>query len=176
MSLQQHPSIACARIGIGLLALTMLAGCSQTDPIQVKSRYGPGVRPSGLGPAFAWAPAPPTDPAGSPLSNPEVRQLIHGTLERELAAKGFTLSTADAAGFWLDCRIGRREKTDASVNPHGDVIEEGSLVLDVLDPETGKLIWRGVAQARINREASPEMREKRLNLAVRELIKAFPPK
>jgi hypothetical protein len=62
------------------------------------------------------------------------------------------------------------------VNPHGDVIQEGSLVLDVLDPGAGKLIWRGVAQARISLTASPDVREKRLNLAVRQLMKDFPPK
>jgi hypothetical protein len=62
------------------------------------------------------------------------------------------------------------------VNPHGEVFEEGSLVLDVLDPQSGKLIWRSVARARLDMATSPEVKEQRLTLAVQHLMKDFPPR
>ena len=154
----------------------MFVGCGETESINASTRYGPGVKLSGLGPAFAWAPSAPADPANPPVGGPELRQLIHSIVERELKAKGFTPSAADSPDFLIDYRIGKRQKTDSGVNPHGEVFDEGSLVLDVLNPQSGALIWRGVAQARVLYGITPEVREKRLNLAVQRLMKDFPPK
>jgi hypothetical protein len=176
MTLRQHFSPKFLPATVCLLGSAIFAGCSESEQIDVTSRYGAGVKLSGLGPTYAWAPAPAADSASPPLGSEELRQLIRTTIEKGLAAKGFSQSTTAPADFWIDFRIGKREKTDSGVNPHGEVFEEGSLVLDVLNPQNGKLIWRGVARARILLTAQPDVREKRLNLAVQRLMKDFPPK
>jgi Domain of unknown function (DUF4136) len=54
------------------------------------------------------------------------------------------------------------------------VFEQGSLVLDVSSTKTGNLVWRGIAEAEINRDKSPEEREARVRGAIADLVKKFP--
>ncbi|HVP10421.1 MAG TPA: DUF4136 domain-containing protein [Phycisphaerae bacterium] len=176
MTLRQCLSVRSVCAAMALVGATISAGCSDTEPITASSRYGPGVKLSGLGPTYAWSPSPSIDPANPPFGNVEFVQMLHRLVEKELAAKGFAPASPQSANFWVDCRIGKREKTDSGVNPHGEVFNEGSLVLDVLEPQSGKLIWRAVAQARILPDATTEVRNKRLNTAVQRLMKDFPPK
>jgi hypothetical protein len=55
-------------------------------------------------------------------------------------------------------------------------LEQGTLVLDAYNADTGLLIWRGVAQAEIDRTQSPEKRAELVDKAVRRLIQEFPPR
>ena len=55
------------------------------------------------------------------------------------------------------------------------VIEQGSLVMDVWTPDK-KPMWRGVAQAEMNRQKPQPEREKRVREAITDILKQFPPK
>ena len=52
---------------------------------------------------------------------------------------------------------------------------EGSLILDIVDARTNHALWRGTATARLIEKVKPEERERRINEAVQELLKKFPP-
>jgi hypothetical protein len=54
--------------------------------------------------------------------------------------------------------------------------EEGTLVLDFLAPNGKDLLWRGVARRTLDDRPTPEKTEKRINGAVEEILKGFPPK
>jgi hypothetical protein len=56
------------------------------------------------------------------------------------------------------------------------VIEQGSLVIDVMVQPKDRVVWRGVARAEIDRARSAAQREKRLRDAVGDLLRSFPPK
>jgi len=56
------------------------------------------------------------------------------------------------------------------------VIETGSLVLDVTDRATNEIVWRGVAESKIDRSRSQADREKRIRDGIADLLKQFPPK
>jgi hypothetical protein len=174
MILRKHVSSRFLWSIVTLLGTTIVAGCSDDGTITVSSGYGKGIKFSGLGPTYAWSPSPSMDRANPALGSAEFGELVRKVVENELAAKGFTPASAGPANFWVDYRIGKQKKTDSGVNPHGEVFGEGSLQLDVLDPQNGKMIWRGVAQARIVPKAPPELREKRLKMAVQRLMKDFP--
>lgn len=53
--------------------------------------------------------------------------------------------------------------------------DRGSLVLDIVDPATMKLLWRGVAEAEIGQDDTPYQQEERLRQAVHRLLAGFPP-
>ncbi len=53
-------------------------------------------------------------------------------------------------------------------------MEAGTLVLDAFDASTGRLAWRGVAEAEIDRTQSPEKRAALVNEAVEKLLREFP--
>jgi hypothetical protein len=55
-----------------------------------------------------------------------------------------------------------------------EIFEEGSLILDVSSPATRALVWRGVAQAKIDRERTPAQRDTRLRDAISSLLGKFP--
>jgi hypothetical protein len=56
------------------------------------------------------------------------------------------------------------------------VFEQGTVVLDLMDATRKEIVWRGVAEAEINREKSPAERDKRIRDGIAELLKKFPPK
>jgi hypothetical protein len=53
--------------------------------------------------------------------------------------------------------------------------DEGTLILDIVDPQTRKLLWRGSAQAEVNLSGSPEKKQEKVNEAVRRMLERFPP-
>jgi uncharacterized protein DUF4136 len=55
-----------------------------------------------------------------------------------------------------------------------EIVERGSLVLD-LSGKSG-LVWRGIAEAKIEMGLEQEKRRKLLEEAVREILKRYPPK
>ena len=159
---------------VGTLVVTaLLAGCSD---ITVTSHYGPEVKLSKLGSTYAWAPSSPSDPVDRSGGGAEFQQAVQGTFEQQLADKGFKLTPQGAVDFWVDYRLAKKLETDTGVVPSGEAYIEVSLTLNVVSPDTGKLIWRGVATTKLNNSNPPDVRKQRLTQAVRELMKAFPPK
>ncbi len=53
--------------------------------------------------------------------------------------------------------------------------EEGSLILDFVDAESKKLIWRGTAKAEIQNINSSEKSEQLINKAVKKILEKYPP-
>lgn len=47
--------------------------------------------------------------------------------------------------------------------------------MNIVDPKTGKVIWRGVCEARIIVNISEEEKVKRIDYAIRRLLEQFPP-
>ncbi len=149
-----------------------LAGCSAGGPITFASSYGPGIKFSGLGSNYGWAPEGPNERIGSE----ELHKFVRVSVDKHLAEKGFALNTSSAVDFWIAYRLARRQETDSSVVASGMVVEAGSLILEVLDPASRELIWRGIAHAQISDSDPPDVREQRLEAAVRGLMDRFPKK
>ncbi len=53
--------------------------------------------------------------------------------------------------------------------------EEGTLLIDFVDTDSGSLIWRGSGTGVLDPSASPEKREKRVKDAVIKILAKFPP-
>ncbi len=56
-----------------------------------------------------------------------------------------------------------------------DQYKEGTLILDIIDPTSGQLIWRGLASKRLPSSTNPEKMNELVNKVVTELLKNFPP-
>lgn len=54
--------------------------------------------------------------------------------------------------------------------------EEGTLIVDVLDPKTRKVIWRGTATDKDDFGLGPQDKEAGIKDAVNQILKDFPPK
>jgi hypothetical protein len=118
---------------------------------------------------------------------------IKTAVNAELRAKGLRMSS-DHPDLLIAEHLGKKDKvkirdwgyTYAPVGGYwggywgsGGVsvyeYEEGSLILDFVEAESKKMIWRGVAKAEVNNQATPEEREKLIKEAVQKILKNFPP-
>jgi hypothetical protein len=53
--------------------------------------------------------------------------------------------------------------------------EEGTLIIDFVEPNSKNLLWRGAAKSEIDNARTPEKRDKMINDSVQEILKHFPP-
>ena len=53
--------------------------------------------------------------------------------------------------------------------------EQGTLILDLVDANTKKLIWRATAKAIISPASTPEKQTEKIKNAVQEILENFPP-
>ena len=56
------------------------------------------------------------------------------------------------------------------------IFEQGTLILDLIDGPKRQIVWRGIGEAKVDRQRTPVEREKRIREAMAELLKKFPPK
>jgi len=54
--------------------------------------------------------------------------------------------------------------------------EESTLMIDIFDPETDELIWRGTARSRLSSDQTPERSIADINEAVTKILAQFPPR
>ena len=161
----------------GLAVGVWSLGCAENKyDIQVGSAYGPGVKFDGIGTTYALEPMDEQAAEDGRLVSPEVEAYLRETVERGLAEKGFVRTDTNNADFWLDYYVAELEGTDRNETVYGVTYEEGSLVMDVIDPDTHEIIWQGAAYARIHPSDPPNVREQRMDIAVRRLLEKFPTK
>ena len=133
---------------------------------------------------YRWLP-PPKNPAVNSLS----RDRILAAVNTGLIAKGYRQVNANA-DFEVAIHGGSQDRVQVTdwgytYGPRGayrggrgvDVYQyrEGTLILDIVDANTHKLIWRGTARKALHSNPTPEERTKTINAAVEKILKGFPP-
>jgi hypothetical protein len=136
------------------------------------------------GPADAW-------PTGDPRldKNPFFQDYLLGAVEKQMAAKRYVRAEEgtepdllihyhanisqrfDVAG--LDTRNGYCYD---DCDPRVIEFEQGTLVLDVIDTHTHKVVWRGWAQDSVEGVIDNQARmERQIDTAIRRVFERFPP-
>lgn len=112
------------------------------------------------------------------LFNPIMQRRIRDELGRELAQRGYTPSTADSASMLVTFSAGSRQDVVTQGDQKGTVVrgpaytvDQASLVLHFLDPQTNKVIWRGWGNGVMT--ADDDLDQK-VRAAVREIMVSFP--
>ncbi|MBW1891017.1 MAG: DUF4136 domain-containing protein [Deltaproteobacteria bacterium] len=162
-----------------------VAGCSSV--YDVKYDYDQKTDFSRMQ-AYGWLPTP----EGADMDDISIER-VKKAVNTELKAKGLRLSSQDP-DFLIAEHMGAEEKVQINnwgyaYGPYngywggywgnGGVseyrYEEGTLILDFVDAETHKLIWRGAAKAEIDRVNTPEKKDKLVAEAVQKILESFPP-
>ena len=169
-----------------LFLLVAVAGCSTVYDVQFD--YNTKTDFANLK-TYNWLPVPEKADIDS-LDAMRVQKAVN----TEMQAKGLRL-TSGIPDFLIAEHLGKKDKVsvrDWGYNygpyagywggyrgPMGGVstfqYEEGSLILDFVDPQTKELIWRGSAKAEVDDVRTPEKREALINEAVQKILKNFPP-
>lgn len=165
------------------LALS-LAGCAA---ITVSADFDPEVDFQTYR-TYAWGPADAL-PTGDPRldNNPFFDDRMRGAVDGELAERGLTVAPATEADLVVHYHISIRERIDVvtvdreyGYEPGYDTAvrewQEGTLMVDLVDTRTNRVIWRGWAQSDMagvidDRDALAE----RIRKACDKLFTRYPP-
>lgn len=100
-------------------------------------------------------------------ATPDFLVALYGVTEGKIQATdwgyNYRWDQASWGGYWDERRISARE------------YEEGTMVLDILDPDERGLIWSGTAVAVLYEGMSGDKRNQRIDEAVAKLLDQFPP-
>ena len=149
---------------------------------------------------YTWLPSPPplTDVAPGVMRDPKVVQaeldpIIVAAVDREFTARGIkkvaeggdvqvvyylshgtSMATSTMGSYYqyaTDFYVGG---VYGGQTTYAQVIEEGSIVLDMVDDR--RAIWRATASAKINRENDDAKRRKVIEEAVKKMFAKYPKK
>jgi hypothetical protein len=149
--------------------------------------------------SYGWIPEP-RKPTGDPRidHNTLLEERIEKAVESQLDAKGYVKQASGTPDFWLAYYVTLDRKTAVTMlNSHYGYgpgwgwglryggyglpssyayeYDEGTLILDVVEPATRRLLWRGYATDEVNLSQGPKADQKQTNEAVRRLLEGFPP-
>jgi hypothetical protein len=172
------------RLGPVLAVLMTAVGCAS---MSVSSHMEPNLQTTAYH-TFGWGTPDPL-PTGDPRldQDPFFKDRIEGAVEKQMSARGFTFTDKDP-----DLRL----HYHAVITPRLDVnrvdreygycyddtcsarvfdYEQGTLVIDVVDVKTNRVIWRGWAQETIEPALKNQDRmAKDIAEAVQRMLARFP--
>jgi hypothetical protein len=108
-------------------------------------------------------------------------QYIHEALRQSLAAKGFVEAKDGPADLLVSHRFREQEELESTGGlgyygyGFGGVYTytEGTLIVDLIDPKTMSVVWRGTASEPVDDPSSPN--QKQIDNAVAKMINKLPP-
>ena len=170
-----------ARLSIAFIAVLLIAGCNSTSTTdrQVRSQYDKSTAFHNWK-TYRFA----SDSKGGDHTRyPRYERMTQESLEQELNARGYTRIQDGAPDFRVAFDLIFRGKTTPKVTPegggadpmpssYGGSSQRGTLVVKMLDPTTGEILWSGqISEIKIN-VIEPQ---KELRKAVWRILVEFPP-
>ena len=179
--------------GVFLLIVIMLAGCSQ---VQTGSEIDDAADFSALT-TYCWLHDTEKAADDVRLNDPRVRNTVRTAVEDALASKGYEKVDREQADFlvtWfgaIEQKI-KKENIDHFYAPYGYgtlyrdpalntesprkilEYEEGTIIIDIVDPQSRKLIWRGSGSGRIAEDQPEQTALRNLNRSVTRILAPFP--
>jgi hypothetical protein len=178
-----------ARTTALILLTASLIACSS---ISVSSDYDVTVDFDSLR-SYDWTPKVEAEDDDPRLNNSLLDGRVRRAVDYELAQRGFERDVEGSPDFWVTYHVGFDRKLDVTTvqsypGYYGGYrnwggysetrvreYDEGSLLIDVVDPKNETLIWRGSAFAPLRERATPEERTARIDEVVGAVMKKFPP-
>jgi len=167
-----------ARIGL-MLVLFWVAACAYV-PVDVESDAN---APRYAMKTWNWLPRPPV--ARGEAEFAVVDERVRAAVERDLAVRRFKKVDRERPDFLITYYAALEKPIDAQAITYAAGVPlmekivssypQGSLVIDVLDARTGKLIWRGVGRRVFEAKQTPEERRQRIQDAVASVVDEFAP-
>ncbi|HEY7774646.1 MAG TPA: DUF4136 domain-containing protein, partial [Marinagarivorans sp.] len=180
-----------------IVFLALMSGCSSNNPIEVKTDVVTNEFEQFS--RYSWygnSSAEPTDVAK------RVGPMVVNIVNEELMMKSYTLVDADSADFYVNYEVTAQDSIDINemsvysglgegfVWRHGRGVSnevyveskeyevksftKGTLIVDVIYAKTDKLVWRGVANKRIEQQLNDVEIKAQLKTAIAKLLKDIP--
>jgi hypothetical protein len=182
------------RLSIFFMAI-LLAGCSG---VNVSQDFDPATSFDGLE-TFAWASQTQPETGDPRIDNPLRDKRIRAAVERVLSQKGFVPANAAPPSFLIRYQFLLRRSFNStggspsfgvgvgSVGSRGSIamgtstgatireVDEGSLVIDFVEPQSESLLWRGTGTQIFREHRDPARTTRDIDTLVERVLAQFPP-
>ena len=146
---------------------------------------------------YAWVSRAKRDPILTRINDEFVESRVQQAVNSQLATKGYQMQTSGTPDFLVSYYASLRAKLrvrtdyDGYREPSGSLgsssyaggtrtrvydFDQGLLVLDIVDADTKKLMWRGTAKDAVDLSWSQQRKTAKISEAVRKMLSQFPPK
>lgn len=137
---------------------------------------------------YEWDP-PDNLPVGDPRldNNPMFNDYLQGAIEKRLAAKGFERAAGQQPDLFVHYHANVSQKLDvyqadqrygycyADCEPQYVEYEQGTLVIDIVDARTKRVVWRGWAQDTMTGVIdNQDQLEKQVDEGVEKMMRLLP--
>ena len=186
-----------------LCAFLLAASAAACTSAKVGYDYDPGANFSAYR-TYEWIADKQEATGDKRVDNSQVDIRIRTAIGAQLRQKGYMTSTNKQPDFYVAYHLGLKDlSTDTSTQyfsegmagkpftqsadtrtlgkPQSTVTEieahiTGSLLVDIIDAATKKLVWRGTAAGEVDPGLTSEERDERMRTIIREMFAHFPPK
>jgi hypothetical protein len=171
----------------------IVAGCAQ---LQTDSEIDKATDFTGLK-TFSWLHDTEKPAEDVRLNDPKVRQTVRSAVEESLISKGYEQVERQQADFlvtWFGAieQKMKKENIDHFYAPYGygtlyrDPVlntesprtiaeyEKGTIIIDIVDPKSQKLIWRGTGSGKLAEDQPEQTALRNLNRSVTKILDPFP--
>ncbi len=167
-----------------LFLIVVFAGCSS---MRVATFGDPSMSLAGFQ-TYAWGNEQATSDDQS-SDDEAVDRWVREVVDRKMTTKGYRLVAPDHSDLLIHYHAALDENLDVATeykryrlgtDPYGretsraQVFKEGTLILDVEQPTSQRLIWRGWATDAINDELRTEEIQSKIDTAVDKILDRFP--
>jgi len=126
---------------------------------------------------YRWTPG-----TASPVTLTEQR--IHADVEAQMAAKGLTLATDQTPDVYIATHVLTQAEPQIIADGFGpwgfgpgaldvNTLVKGTLVVDMYDANTMKMVWRGVGTATVSDK--PSKNNSKIDKAISKMFEHYPP-
>jgi hypothetical protein len=178
---------------LALLLITVLAGCSR---VQTSNEIDAGADFAALK-TYAWLTEENPEAEDIRLNDPRIHATIRDAVDQVLTEKGYTKVETKEADFlvvWfggIEKKI-KRESIEHFYAPYvyGTLYrdpalrseasgtdfeyEEGTVIIDVVDPQTRDILWRGSGSGRLVEGQQEQIALNNLRRSVKRIVQPFP--
>jgi Domain of unknown function (DUF4136) len=146
---------------VGGAGTVQMMRSSDDDPAAVKQRFEPTI----MSAVEAELTRRGLAKAGSPPADLDVTYYL-------LVSVG---SESQQLGQFVNPNVALRLPPFSGATTSFNVVEQGSLVIDISSPTKQSVVWRGIAQAELKRDATDDQRKARLRDAIKDILQKYPP-
>lgn len=176
------------------LLLITFVGCA---PVDVQTRVSKTAVFTNFK-TYSWLDTDSVAKSAVPITNPEVNNVVREAVDKSLEKKGYQRLDSGDVDFLVAWFGGVQKKVKTETINHfydssgygtlaaampakvGEAArtteyEEGTILIDVLDPKSHKAIWRGVGKERLVQGLTESEARLYINRVVGQIVNNFPP-
>ena len=166
------------------VGLCMLVNCAKTD-WQVKSAHDPRANFVSVT-TFRWTSSTLERLHKSTLTNEDIDLQLKKSIGDQLGKKGVRLATEDelpdvlvayhaVASERALAEVGSAPTENATAGTVPTVVDQGTIIIDLINPDGGNVIWRGIGRAELKAKTQQEGLAL-LDRAAAQVLAQFPPR